>query len=278
MSRKRILFITPAIFPYLPENYISSVCRYLPQGIQERENEIRTFMPKYGLVNERKNMLHEVIRLSGQNIIIEDTDYPLIIKVASLQAVRMQVYFIDSEDFFRRKALYSDEEGAFFEDNDSRLLFYAKGVIETVRKLGWNPDIIHCHGWISALVPIFIRTAYKDNPLFQDVRIITSVYNDYFPEKFSSNFLKKLKITGIPRECLTHFKGAAGYDTIMKTALDFSDAAVIAHPNITPSLKKYFKNYEYPYIYHPETEDYLEYVDEYNHFYEELLELSPREF
>ncbi|MCL1850379.1 MAG: glycogen/starch synthase [Bacteroidetes bacterium] len=278
MSRKRILYVTPAIFPYLPENYISSVCRYLPQGIQERENEIRTFMPKYGLVNERKNMLHEVIRLSGQNIIIEDTDYPLIIKVASLQSVRMQVYFIDSEDFFRRKALYVDEDDKFFEDNDSRILFYAKGVIETVRKLGWNPDIIHCHGWLSALVPIFIRTAYKDNPLFQDVRIITSIYNEYFPDKFSPHFLKKLKITGIPRECLTHFKGASGYDTILKTAIDFSDAVVIAHPNITSSLKRYLKNYEYPTTIHHESEDYLEYVDEYNHFYEELLELSPREF
>ena len=278
MSKKNILYITPAIFPYLPESYISSICRLLPQGIQERENEIRTFMPKYGLVNERKNMLHEVKRLSGQNIITEDTDYPLIIKCASWQAVRMQVYFIDSEDFFRRKALFTDDEGKFFEDNDSRILFYAKGVIETVRKMGWNPDIIHCHGWISSIVPIFIRTVYKDNPLFQDVRIITSVYNDYFSEKFSSNFLKKLKMTGMLRESLPHFKGAAGYDTIMKTALDFSDAAVIAHPNITPSLKKYFKNYKYPYIIHPETEDYLEYVDEYNHFYEELLELAPREF
>jgi len=278
MSKKRILYVTPAIYPYLPESYISSICRFLPQGIQERENEIRTFMPKYGLVNERKNMLHEVIRLSGQNIILEEDDYPLIIKVASLQAVRMQVYFIDSEDFFRRKALFVDEENHFFEDNDSRILFYAKGVIETVRKLGWNPDIIHCHGWISSLIPIFIRTVYRDNPLFQDVRIVTSLYNDNFSEKFSANFLKKLKMTGIPREFLTHFKGAAGYDTITKTALDFSDAAVIGHPNITPSLKKYLKKYEYPMITHPDTEEYLEYVDEYNHFYEELLELSPREF
>jgi len=278
MSKKRILFITPAIFPYLPEDYISSICRYLPQGIQERENEIRTFMPKYGLVNERKNMLHEVIRLSGQNIIIEDTDYPLIIKVASLQSVRMQVYFIDSEDFFRRKALFTDENNQFFQDNDSRLLFFAKGVIETVRKLGWNPDIIHCHGWLTALIPIFIRTAYRDNPLFQDVRIITSIYNDYFSDKFSPHFLKKLKITGIPREYLSHFKGVAGYDTILKTAIDFSDAAIIGHPNITPSLKKYLTKYECPTIKHPETEDYLEYVDEYNHFYEELLELPPREF
>jgi len=278
MSKKRILYITPAIFPYLPESYISFICRFLPQGIQERDNEIRTFMPKYGLINERKNMLHEVIRLSGQNIIIEDTDYPLIIKVASLQAVRMQVYFIDSDDFFRRKALYMDENNQFYEDNDSRLLFYAKGVIETVRKLGWNPDIVHCHGWLSALIPVFIRTVYKDNPLFQDVRIITSIYNDYFSERFSSHFLKKLKITGIPREFLNHFKGSAGYDTILKTAIDFSDAVVIGHPSITPSLKRYLKKYEYPTITHPETEDYLEYVDEYNHFYEELLELPPREF
>jgi len=278
MSRKRILYVTPAIFPYLPENYINSICRFLPQGIQERENEIRTFMPKYGLINERKHMLHEVIRLSGQNIIIEDNDYPLIIKVASLQAVRMQVYFIDSEDFFRRKAIFEDEDNRFFDDNDSRLLFYAKGVIETVRKLGWNPDIIHCHGWLASLVPIFIRTVYKDNPLFQDVRIITSVYNDYFPEKFSSHFLKKLKITGIPRDALNHFKGAAGYNTILKTAIDFSDAVILAHPNITHSLKKYINKFEYPTLLHPESEDYLEYVDEYNHFYEELLELTPREF
>jgi len=278
MAKKKILFITPAIFPYLPENYISSICRFLPQGIQERENEIRTFMPKYGLINERKNMLHEVIRLSGQNIIIEDTDYPLIIKVASLQSVRMQVYFIDSDDFFRRKALYFDEENCFFEDNDSRILFYAKGVIETVRKLGWNPDIVHCHGWVCSLIPIFIRTVFKDNPLFQDVRIVTSLYNDYFPDKFSSQFLKKLKITGIPRHSLSHFKGVAGYDTVMKTAIDFSDATVVGHPNITPSLKKYLKKYEHPILYHPETDEYLEYVDEYNHFYEELMELPPREF
>lgn len=278
MSKKRILFITPAIFPYLQEDYISSICRYLPQGIQERENEIRTFMPKYGLVNERKNMLHEVIRLSGQNIIIEDTDYPLIIKVASLQAVRMQVYFIDSEDFFRRKALFYDENANFFDDNDSRILFFAKGVIETVRKLGWNPDIIHCHGWISALVPIFIRTVYKDNPLFQDVRIITSIYNDNFPNRFSSQFLKKLKITGIPREHLRHFRGATGYDTIIKTAIDFSDAVVIAHPNVKKTVRNFIKQYEHPKIVHPETDYYLEYVDEYNHFYEEVMEIPAREF
>ena len=167
MAKKKVLFITPEIYPYFPEGYISNICRYLPQGIQERENEIRTFMPKFGCVNEHRHMLHEVIRLSGQNIIIEDTDHPLIIKVASLQNVRMQIYFIDSEDYFKRKTPYYDAEGNFYPDNDSRAIFYAKGVMETVRKLGWEPDIIHCHGWISALVPMFIKTVYKDDPLLQ---------------------------------------------------------------------------------------------------------------
>jgi len=271
MSKKKILFIAPEIFPYLPESYISNICRYLPQGIQERENEIRTFMPKYGCINERKNLLHEVIRLSGQNIIIEDTDHPLIIKVASLQSVRMQIYFIDSEDFFKRKQIYFDENDNFFEDNDSRAIFFAKGVVETVRKLGWNPDIIHCHGWMSALIPLFIKTTYKDNPLFQDTRIIFSTYNDQFKEKFSGSFAKKLKITGIPKEHLMHFK-SSGYDSIIKTAIDFSDAVVIAHPDVKTSICSYLKTFDRPVFVHPDSEDY---VDQYDEFYEKIVLKEP---
>jgi starch synthase len=271
MSKKKILYIAPEIFPYLPESYIANICRYLPQGIQERENEIRTFMPKYGCINERKNLLHEVIRLSGQNIIIEDTDHPLIIKVASLQSVRMQIYFIDSEDFFKRKQIFFDENDNFFEDNDSRAIFFAKGVVETVRKLGWNPDIIHCHGWISALVPVFIKTSYKDNPLFQDTRIVYSSYNDQFKEKFSNSFAKKLKITGIPKEYLNHFK-SSGYDSIVKTAIDFSDAVVLAHPDVKSSIISYLKNYDRPVFVHPDSEDY---VDQYDTFYENLMSKEP---
>jgi len=271
MVKKKILFIAPAIFPYLEENYISSICRYLPQGIQEKENEIRTFMPKYGCINERKNLLHEVIRLSGQNIIIEDTDHPLIIKVASLQTVRMQIYFIDSEDFFHRKNLYFDDDGNFFPDNDSRLLFFAKGVIETVRKLGWNPDIIHCHGWITSLVPLFIRTCYKDNPLFQETKLVYSIYNDHFADKFSNSFAKKLKITGIPVEALSSFK-KAGYETVIKSAIDNSDAIVIGHPEVKKQILNYIeKEIEKPTLIHP---DKPEYIDEYDQFYDKVLKIN----
>ncbi len=271
MTKKKILYITPEIFPYLPESYISNICRFLPQGIQEKENEIRTFMPKYGCINERKNLLHEVIRLSGQNIIIEDSDHPLIIKVASLQAVRMQIYFIDSEDFFKRKNIFFDDEGNFYDDNDSRAIFFAKGVIETVRKLTWNPDIIHCHGWISALVPLFIKTIYKDNPLFQDTRIIYSVYDDHFKEKFSPNFAKKLKLTGIPKDYLAHFK-TPGYDAIIKTGIDYSDGVVIGHQDVKPTIRTYLKNYKRPVFEHPEQEDY---VHDYDKFYETLMIQEP---
>lgn len=264
---KKILYITPEIYPYMEENYISHICRFLPQGIQEKENEIRTFMPKYGCVNERKNLLHEVIRLSGQNIIIEDTDHPLIIKVASLQAVRMQIYFIDSEDFFKRKAMFRDENGKFFDDNDSRAIFFAKGVIETVRKLGWAPDVIHCHGWITALVPIFIKTCYKDNPLFQDMKMVFSVYNDQFPEKFSSDFAKKLKLTGIPKENTAKFR-TPGYDALIKTAIDFCDGAVIGHPKVKKTILTYIGKSGLPVLEHPEGEDF---VEQYDNFYDQLL-------
>ena len=272
MIKKKILYVAPEIFPYLPESYISNICRFLPQGIQENENEIRTFMPKYGCINERKNLLHEVIRLSGQNIIIEDSDHPLIIKVASIQAVRMQIYFIDSEDFFKRRAMHRDDDGNFFTDNDSRAIFFAKGVIETVRKLTWNPDIIHCHGWISALVPLFIKTIYKDNPLFQETRIVSSIYNDQFKDKFSTGFAKKLKLTGIPQEALKHFKSSANYDSIIKSGIDYSDAVIIGHPEVKSTIQNYIKDYDRPSFLHPEKEDY---VNDYDKFYDQLMVKEP---
>lgn len=267
MVKKKILYVTSEIYPYLEESYISKICRYLPQGIQERENEIRTFMPKYGCINERKNLLHEVIRLSGQNIIIEDSDHPLIIKVASLQAVRMQIYFIGSEDFFNRKQLMRDENGEFFQDNDSRAIFFAKGVIETVCKLGWNPDIIHCHGWITSLLPIFLRTCYKDNPFFQDAKIVLSVYNDQFKEKFKPAFSKKLSITGIPNNCLAHFK-APSYESIIRSGIDFADGVVIGQPDVKSSILEYLKDYDRPLLHHPENDDY---IDHYEAFYDSIM-------
>lgn len=266
MAQKKILFITPEIFPYFPEGYIANICRYLPQGIQERENEIRTFMPKFGCVNEHRHMLHEVIRLSGQNIIIEDTDHPLIIKVASLQNVRMQIYFIDSEDFFKRKTPYYNEEGVFYPDNDSRAIFYAKGVIETVRKLGWEPDIIHCHGWISALVPMFIRTLYKDNPLFQGTKIVYSILPDQFEEKFSANFSKKLRLTGISNDHLKHFRNP-GYDQIIQSAVDYSDAVALTKDH-KKRILTYVEQSGKPVLQHPDDDNY---VDMYDEFYDQIL-------
>ncbi|MCQ2280183.1 MAG: glycogen/starch synthase [Bacteroidales bacterium] len=280
MAKKRILYVAPEIFPYLQESYTSNVCRFLPQGIQERENEIRTFMPKFGCINERKNQLHEVIRLSGQNIIVDNSDHPLIIKVASLQVVRMQIYFIDSDDYFKRKQLYRSPEGAFFDDNDERMIFFAKGVIETVRKLGWAPDIIHCHGWITSLLPIFIKTCYKDNPFFQDTRIVYSIYNDQFDEKLDEHFAKKLAGTGIDEQFIGGLENA-GFPELMKKALEFSDAAVIAHPDIDPRLNDIISQYQRPLFTHPAGTNPVvsaEYVDQYNDFYDDLMQKSPMTF
>ncbi|HEX7411888.1 MAG TPA: glycogen/starch synthase, partial [Bacteroidales bacterium] len=182
MEKTKVLFVTQEIAPYLKETQLGTIGRYLPQGIQERGREIRTFMPKFGTINERRNQLHEVIRLSGMNLIIDDTDHPLIIKVASIQSARMQIYFIDNEDYFQRKYVYYDKNNKFFKDNDERTIFFSRGVLETVKKLGWAPDLVHCHGWITSLVPLYIKRAFRDNPLFSDTKIIISIYDDDFTE------------------------------------------------------------------------------------------------
>ena len=183
MEKTKVLFVHQEITPYLDENPISLVGRNLPEGIQMKGKEIRIFMPRFGSINERRNQLHEVIRLSGMNLIINDTDHPLIIKVASIQKARMQIYFIDNDDFFtKRKSTITDKDGVFFEDNDDRTVFFSRGVIETIRKLNWSPDIIHCHGWMSALIPIYIKKAFRDNPLFNESKIVYSLYDDDFTE------------------------------------------------------------------------------------------------
>jgi len=148
-KKARVLFVSQEVTPYLDETPMGLIGRHLPQGIQERGKEIRLFMPKYGCINERRNQLHEVIRLSGMNLIIDDTDHPLIIKVASIQSARMQVYFIDNQEYFERKYTLVDKKGVHFADNDERSIFFCRGVIETVKKLGWAPDVVHLHGWFT---------------------------------------------------------------------------------------------------------------------------------
>ena len=267
MEKNKVLFVTQEITPYLNENHMSHVGRYLPQGIQEKGKEIRTFMPRYGCINERRNQLHEVIRLSGMNLIIDDIDHPLIIKVASIQIARLQVYFIDNEDYFYRKNTFTDNNGKFFADNDERAIFYSRGVLETVKKLGWGPDIIHCHGWFSSLVPMYIKRSYKDVPLFSDSKVVVSVYDDEFKEPLNKDFAKKVKFDGVSEKDTKHYK-QSDYVGMMKSAIDFSDAVIYGSEKINPELDEYIKSSGKP------TLEYMPvdaYIDAYDEFYNELL-------
>ncbi|MEN9918306.1 MAG: hypothetical protein RL662_742 [Bacteroidota bacterium] len=240
MSVKKVLFITQEIFPYLPESSLANNCRYIPQAIQEKGKEIRTFMPRFGSVNERRNQLHEVIRLSGMNLIIDDTDHPLIIKVASIQAARMQVYFIDNDDFFNRKFTTADDNGVEFADNDERSIFYVRGVLETIKKLRWIPDVIHCHGWMTALTPLYLKTAFADDPCFKDTKVAYSLYNDDFQTPFSEKFATKLKLSGITDK---HVKDIAGgsvdYVMLNNFAMKYADGVIQNDESINPALLEY---------------------------------------
>lgn len=273
MKRARVLFISQEITPYLPETEMSKIGRYLPQGIQEKGREIRTFMPKYGCVNERRNQLHEVIRLSGMNLIIDDTDHPLIIKVASIQSARMQVYFIDNEDYFHRKYVLTDENNRYFEDNDERTIFFTRGVLETVRKLRWSPDIVHCHGWMTALVPLYLKKAYHDDPLYSNSKVIYSVYDDNFENTLGKNFTKKLIIEGITKEDVKMLD-KPNYENLTRLALSMADAAIIGSKEIDNNILKYIKSVKIPVLEY-KSED--EYIEAYSDFYDQLLSVRVDE-
>ena len=268
MEKKRILFISQEITPYLPENQISKIGRELPQGIQERGKEIRVFMPKYGLINERRNQLHEVIRLSGMNLIINDTDHPLIIKVASIQVAKMQVYFIDNEEYFQRKSIFTDAEGKEFADNDERAVFFARGVLETIKKLRWTPDIIHCHGWFPNLVPLYIKRSYKNDPLFQDTKVVYSVYNDAFETTLSPEYKNKLMFKGIEESDLAHLSDPT-FVNVYKQALQYADAVILGCDTINPEIQSFVKETNLPTLEYQAGEDYIE---AYSAFYDTLLE------
>jgi starch synthase len=267
MDITRVLFISQEIFPYLPESEIAVICRELPQGIQERGREIRTFMPKYGNINERRNQLHEVIRLSGMNLIIDDNDYPLIIKVASIQSARMQVYFIDNDDYFQRKFTVTDQNGSEFEDNDERCIFFVRGVIETIRKLRWVPDVIHCHGWIAALVPLYIKKAFAEDPCFRNSKVIYSMYNDGFQQPFRSVFKRKLTIEGVEESDLEDIQGDIDFISLSKLALRYSDGAIQGSENINPELLKATEDMDIPFLPYQPAESY---IDAYNNFYDQV--------
>jgi starch synthase len=267
MESRKVLFISQEITPYLGETKLSKIGRYLPQGIQERGKEIRTFMPRYGCINERRNQLHEVIRLSGMNLIIDDTDHPLIIKVASIQSARMQVYFIDNDDYFQRKYIIADSSGREFEDNDERALFFARGVIETVKKLRWAPDIVHCHGWMTALVPVYLRSIYSDDPLFHNYKIIYSIYNNDFKTPFRSTFADKLRFDGIDGENLKLVK-KPDFVNVSKLAIKYSDGIIIGSEEINEELSRYLQTINKPVLTY---KDETQYIDAYNDFYDKIL-------
>lgn len=275
MENKKVLFISQEITPYLPESEMSSVSRYIPQQIQEMGSKIRTFMPRYGVVNERRHQLHEVIRLSGMNLIITDMDHPLIIKVASIQAARMQVYFIDNEDYFSRKHLFQDEKGKDFRDNDERTVFFARGVLETVKKLRWAPDIIHCFGWFTSLVPLYIKKAFYDDPLFMNSKVIFSVYKDNFTSPLNSGFKEKLKIESINDEDLSVMK-TNGFKDLTKLAVHYSDGVIMSQDIASSDIQQYIKDEGVPFIEHKE-EDYIQsYIDFYHRILNGVTDASSK--
>ncbi len=254
--------------PYTTISEISELVRNLPQFTQEKGFEIRVLMPKFGTINERRHRLHEVVRLSGMNIIVDDDDFPLIIKVASIPGARLQVYFLDNEEFFKRKFIFNDEDEIPFDDNADRMIFFCKGVMETVKKFGWPPDIIHCHGWMTSLVPLYLKKVYQSDPIFQDSKIIYSVYNNEIGKTFSNKFIEKAKINELKPEHLEAYQNNGNID-LNAGAMEYADAFIIGSESLDDSVTKELEKTDKPILEYQNLEDYLvSYVD----FYKELSE------
>ena len=266
MAKKKILFINQEISPYVPDNTLSLMGKNLPQAMQERSHEIRTFMPKWGTINERRGQLHEVIRLSGMNLIINDTDHPLIIKVASIQSARIQVYFIDNDDYFTKRQMEKDENGVDYADNGERAIFFARGVLETVKKLRWVPDIIHCQGWMSAVVPLYVKTAYHDEPSFADAKVVTSLFTKSIEKDLGENFKKCLEFRDVNADLLKGYSDHIDFDELGKLAIDYSDGIVQAAPEVNVELLDYAKEKNIPVLGYQE-----DFADAYEAFYETLF-------
>ena len=245
MNGKKILFVSSELVPYLPENPVSLMSYEAPRMVNSNGGQIRIFMPRYGNINERRHQLHEVIRLSGMNLVINDMDMPLIIKVASIPKERIQVYFIDNEEYFKRKATFEDGEGNLFPDNDERAIFFAKGVVETVKKLNWSPDIIHVHGWMASLLPLYLREYYRDEPLFADSKIITSIYNKSFEGELDGEMINKIAFDGIEKEQISSLS-KPDYNNLLKVAADYSDAIILAAEEVSEDLKNHIDNLSKP--------------------------------
>ncbi len=268
MATNKILYVCQEISPYLPETEFSKLSLEMARQMQERGCEVRTFMPRYGCINERRNQLHEVIRLSGMNLIINDNDHQLIIKVASIPAARLQVYFIDNDDYFSRRAVLQNEAGEMFEDNDDRAIFFARGMLETVKKLRWSPTIVHCHGWFSAIVPMYLKKVFYDDPLFRDVKIVLSLSDDKFDTLLNGEFKQKLEGEGILDSNMKILEEPS-YQNLYRFVMDYADGVVVTSPNADAEIVEYAKQCGkkvLDYVEGDETEVY----DNYKRFYDEL--------
>lgn len=268
MSKKKVLFISSEMNPFLEGSSVSEIARLLPQAIQEKDNEIRILVPRFGVINERRNRLHEVVRLSGINITIEDNDNPLVIKVASLPEAKMQVYFLDNEDYFHRKFVYTDENNCFFGDNDERTIFFCKGALETVKKLGWAPDIIHCQGWMTSLIPLYMRTLYKDEPVFKSAKVVFSVFENQFDTELGADFARKASLNNIDHEQIAVYDNGDCRDLYIG-AIKHADAVIKASAEIDPEVERFIAaiSTDKPVLQH-KAEDY---ADEYAQLYDKLL-------
>jgi len=267
MEDKRILYVSSEVVPYLAENEVSLMSYDVPKMINDQGGQIRIFMPRYGNINERRHQLHEVIRLSGMNLVVNDLDMPLIIKVASIPKERIQVYFIDNDEYFKRKATFSDEDGVMYPDNDERAIFFAKGVVETVKKLNWVPDIIHVHGWMASLLPIYMKHYYKDEALFSETKIVTSVYGQSFEGSLDVEMINKIKFDNVPHDSIKELE-MPNYENLIMASINHSDAVIIASENVSPSLTKFIESSAKPFLPYATKDKFSE---AYTNFYKEML-------
>ena len=269
MKAKKVLFINQEITPYVPESEMSHLGRVLPQAIQEKGYEIRTFMPKWGNINERRGQLHEVIRLSRMMLIIDETDHPLIIKVASIPSTRIQVYFIDNEDYFTKRLMAFDENGNEYDDNGERAVFFARGVLETVKKLRWMPDIIHCQGWMCSAIPLYIKTAYHDEPSFANTKVVTSLFSEELHGSLGENFRNSIEFRDVKPEILDGYGKDFSFVDFEKLAIDYSDGIVNAGKDVNPELIAYAESKGLPVLVNPGDEDLCQ---AYETFYDKIFE------
>jgi len=267
MEDKRILYVSSEVVPYLAENEVSLMSYDAPKMINDQGGQIRIFMPRYGSINERRHQLHEVIRLSGMNLVVNDMDMPLIIKVASIPKERIQVYFIDNDEYFKRKSTFTDDDGKMFTDNDERAIFFTKGVIETVKKLNWVPDIIHVQGWLASFLPVYLKHFYKDEAIFSDTKIITSVFEQSFEGQLGTDTLSKVAFDELPAEMIKDLADPT-YENIMKNAILHSDGVIIASENTPSSLTKFIESSNKPFLPFTPKEKFAE---AYTDFYKKQL-------